>query len=437
MAVYHCPLCPLIFTYRTEVEWHMRQEHRSRADEEDELRDELAAALAALDRDRLDALRSLTGDLSVSLLLATTPAGSMTVVDIARLRQLADRAARRLFAEPHSDGSAPAVQHRLSRLVAVAEGSPADHGLAVFVNSRHMAIYRLPFGPRDRGIVDRAFATRDLEYALQHFPKVRVVALGRSARILEGRGRDLVEVDGGDLPRSLLGGGPGDTEHEHVDGLLDQRVRVSGALPLFIVGDRRRRAVFRQRSRYGDSIAQEAHRARRSTTPVETVIRRALHRWQQEEQGRRLSALHQASARDQLRWGLRETWQAVAERTAERVWVEHDFARPGRLTPGVDGVEITGDPAEPGAIDDVVDELIAIAQRRGIRVDLLEPGTLGRSEPIAAQVPTAQETDRPGASNRSQPEVAAVSTGGWVPPGAFLRSLSPSRSRRGVASRGG
>ena len=44
MSVYHCPLCPLIFQFRSEVEWHLREGHRSSSDEESDLRAELAAA---------------------------------------------------------------------------------------------------------------------------------------------------------------------------------------------------------------------------------------------------------------------------------------------------------------------------------------------------------------------------------------------------------
>ena len=36
MSVYHCPLCPLIFEYRTEVEWHLGHEHRTRVEEDAE-----------------------------------------------------------------------------------------------------------------------------------------------------------------------------------------------------------------------------------------------------------------------------------------------------------------------------------------------------------------------------------------------------------------
>src|SRR6516165_2329429 len=149
MPVYHCPLCPLIFQYRTEVEWHLREEHRSGSDEEADLRAELRAAANPLGWERLQELRSAVDHPSVSLLVATTPASSMSVLDVARLRQLADRARRRLPAEPGQGTAVPVIEHRLSRAVASAEGSPTDRGLVLLVNQRHIAIVPLPFEPRD------------------------------------------------------------------------------------------------------------------------------------------------------------------------------------------------------------------------------------------------------------------------------------------------
>jgi hypothetical protein len=50
-----------------------------------------------------------------------------------------------------------------------------------------------------------------------------------------------------------------------------------------------------------------------------------------------VAALHQAGALDQLTWGITAACRAVADRSAEHLWVEHDFARPGRIAVGVEG----------------------------------------------------------------------------------------------------
>ncbi len=394
MSVYHCPLCPLIFEYRTEVEWHLREEHRSRADEESDLRAELGSAAVRLDWDRLQELRASSHTPSVSLLLGTTPASSMTVLDVARLRQLADRARRRLNSEPERGGAAPVVEHRLSRAVAAAEGSATQRGMAVLVNEHELGIITLPFEPRDRAAVDRAFATRDLEYALRRYPKYRVLVLGPHPRVMEGRGRDLVDVPA-DAARTRRRSGlfaRAGSDQEAADLLLDQGVRTSGLLPLIVVGDRRRLAFFRERSRHADSVTAEALQPKARVTTVDALAEQAFTRWHREQQGRAVGDLAEADALDRITWGLVPVWRAVATGTAERIWVEHDFASPGRTWPGADGIETVTDSAEPGVIDDLVDTLIARASGQGISVVLLDPGTLGREEPIAAHVASLATT---------------------------------------------
>jgi hypothetical protein len=384
----------LIFQFRSEVEWHLREEHRSGSDEESHLRAELAAASGPLDRDRLHELRSSSDHPSVSLLLATTPASSMSVLDVARLRQLADRARRRLPAEPDHGTVVPVVEHRLARAVAAAEGSPTDRGLAVLVNPRHISIVTLPFEPRDRAVVDRGFATRDLEYTLQRYPAYRVVLLGHSPRILESHGRDLADVDSPQPAAAASRSGPvrQPRDSDQIDNQLDQHIETSGQRPLLVIGDRRRLSAFRAHSRHARSIVAEVHRARTRRLAVDQLARQGLAQWHRVQQAQVVAELHLAEACDDVAWGVLAAWRAVSDGNARRLWVEHDFAHPGRLVAGRDGVQLTSDPAEPGVIDDLVDALISKAHGKGMRVDLLDPGALGRQEPIAAQLAGA---DRP------------------------------------------
>jgi hypothetical protein len=120
--------------------------------------------------------------------------------------------------------------------------------------------------------------------------------------------------------------------------------------------------------------------------PFDQLVQQALARWRREQQDRVVAELQRAEAVDQVNWGLLAAWRAVAVGTAERIWVEHDFAHPGRIVPGAQGIQLTSDPAEPGAIDDLVDTLISKAHSRGARVDLLDKGALGRHEPIAVKL---------------------------------------------------
>jgi Bacterial archaeo-eukaryotic release factor family 3 len=393
VPVHHCPLCPLIFESRSEVQTHLRDEHRSRPNDDAGLRAEVAAAHVTLDWAQLRALISTPDSPSISLLLATTSAPSMTDDDVTRLRRLADMARHRLSDTPDYDPSVGALEHRLSRAVAEAEGSPTDRGLGIFVNAQEIAILTLPLEPRERAVVDSIFAIREFEYALRRYPVCRVLVLGRHPRVLEGRGRDLSEpITAGPLATRHRNASASD--EQNLDALLEFYVGSRGDLPLVVVGDRRQLTAFRQHSRYARRITAEVRRSRVRAVPVGDLAQEAMRAWFQADQERTKRELMKFDALHRVTWGLTATWYAVATRTAERIWVEHDFALSGRVVmptdrPGREMVEILADGNQPGAVDDLVNALVTRAHQQGIPVTLLEPAALNCGEPVAAQVPLA------------------------------------------------
>lgn len=397
MSVYHCPLCPLIFQYRTEVEWHLREEHRSRADEAADMRAELAAATRPLDWNRLGQLRSSRAGPSVTLLLSTAPAATMTVLDVARLRQLAERARRRLSTEPHRESAVSVVEDRLSKAVSAAESQATDRGMAVLVNKDDLAIITLPLAPRDRQVVDRGFATRDLDYALRRYPRCRVLVLGHHPRILEGHALRVSE------PATLsTAGGPRNdppsdaTVSPDSDTLLSERVDTTGTLPLVVVGDQRDLDRFRRGSRYASDVIGEVRRSWFHRANVADLVAETLDRVHHAQQARAVAELLHADTQSQIAWGIHAAWNAVHSGTADRLWVEHDYHVPGRrTTSGVHGIETTADSTEPGAVDDLVDALLAKAARVGIETHLLDRHSIGAIEPVAVKMPVQVSVQSP------------------------------------------
>lgn len=406
MPVYYCPSCPLIFEYRGEVDHHLRTEHRSRA-EDAELSAELKAAVKDLDEPALRALQADQSGLAVTLLLSTTPGPSMTNLDVARLRHLAARASRRLTLERSL--SAPAVDHRLARAVSLAEGTPAQEGVAVLASVQNLAIVTLPFAPRDRAVVDPSFATRDLEAVLQCYPRYRVLVLGKRPRLLEGRGRHLVEPavepaePAAPAPKGRHGGHRAPrperwiARHAHLvagcdlaERLLTLRVDAAGPLPLVVAGDHRWRRYFRQRSANAAAIVGEVDGSRHRASPQDLASLAEPHlvRRRAEAQAGALSELQRADAAGIIRWGLEPAWLAVARHAAEQLWVEDDLSLPGR--PAGVAVERTNDPEEPGVVDDLVDDMIETAIKNGVAVHLLPAGSLSASEPLAVSLRAAE-----------------------------------------------
>ncbi len=346
------------------------------------------------------------------MLMATVPGPTMSSLDVARLRHLAHLARRRLGAEPGA-GAHPDLEQRLARAIAAAEGNPTDRGVAILVSAAQVAIFPLPFAPRDRVAVDPRFATRDLEFALQHYPRYRVVVLGSAPRLLEGRAHFLVDTVPEATGRgpvlfgsSRRGLGRRSVRPEHwqtrrvrlaagcaeADRLLDQRIGSSEITPLIVVGDNRWLAEFRQRSRHAEHVVAEVRgsRIRASAADLAGLAQPGLAAWRQTQQARRLAELHDAEAHGSVMWGLRNAWRAVRDGQADRLWIEHGYAQPGWRVPGVEGIEPTTDPAQPGVSDDLVDDLTQMAAARGIAVDLVDDDCIVGPEPIATRVIAAQ-----------------------------------------------
>ena len=414
MSVFHCPVCPLIFEFRNEVEHHLRNEHRSRRDEQAKLTAETAAAASEIDWPLLRSLQAARRGVAVTLLLATTPAPVMTSLDVTRLRRLANQARRRVAAEPAV--AAPTLEERLASVVAAAEGLPTQEGLAVLVNSERMAIFPLPFEPADRAVVDPRFATRDLETTLRCHPTYRLLVLARQPRLFEGRGLHLSEMRSkrtsrtpppGERPgaagwqtvRAAGGWTPGRAHRaagvQIADDLLAGVVQAGGELPLVVVGDGRWRSAFR-RSRHADTVVAEVPgcRPRESPEALARLAQPHLVARLRNEQAAATSDLERAEAVGAVVWGLEAAWAAVHEGTAENLWVEQGYGRPGRPTDEGAAVKLASDAEQPGVIDDLVDDLIEAAIAKRIGVHHLANGAIGRADPIAVQLRAAGRTTR-------------------------------------------
>ena len=141
-----------------------------------------------------------------------------------------------------------------------------------------------------------------------------------------------------------------------------------------------------------DDVVAVVPRPRLRRAGAENLAGQTIARLHEERQARAIAELLHTEVQGQVAWGIHAAWSAVRTRAADRLWVEHDFAIPGRIVPGPSGIEATSDPAEPGVIDDLVDALLTAADELDIPVDLLDKGALNRPEPIAVRTPLGVAT---------------------------------------------
>lgn len=337
--------------------------------------------------------------LSVSVLMATTPAEVMRPHDRAALDGLLRDALRRLDDERdafnHPVPDLEAVRRGLASCLAVAIASPTDRGLALLASPEGAHLHHLRIAPRDRVVIDPTFATRDLvRSAAEDPPFLMLVLDARSARLFHYGQRYARPVLGHDFPvlrredvqsRARLGRDRSERERTRaflrtVNERLVDRVQPSGGserLPVVLVASDRLAAEYLD---VADARRIAAVvRTGRTQAPLdelESAARAALGEHVRDRTAAALDTVRRRLAHGRAVSGLPAAWEALRFGEPEVLVVEHSHAPAARLSDS--GLELAHDPEEPGVLDDAVDELIEEALARGAHVVTVPDGALAR-----------------------------------------------------------
>jgi len=385
MSLRCCPLCQLIFGSPNELVWHIHNEHHCVTEDEGLALEASQAASLHLGPASVASLVRSNEAAALSVFMATGPGPGVSNIDAAWLRHLSRVAYRRMKEQLH-----PAVFSqmalRFSAVLKVAYRRPADHGLAVFVSSRQMAVYGLPIAPRPRVLLGTHFAVRDLVDALQCFPRYRVLVLGaHQPRVLEGWSGRLSEVHCGGKEREQ-------DSARAADAALAERVSAGDDLPLVLVGPAHLLSWWEAHSHHASLLIGTVH-THHVSAPCELLARMTapvVSAWRDAVGAVQVSAMAHAEQNGLVTWGLSPVWSALAEHSVENLWVRRDFfaaaVRQGsgwQLEPAVA-------PRVPNRTDDVVEELVRAAWASRSNVYFFEPGAFGSDEPVGAQLVAAR-----------------------------------------------
>ena len=347
-------------------------------------------------------LARLSHPVSLSILMATTPADSMRAHDCAALDGLLRLAMRRLGDERaalgHAESDIEAVRAGVASAVAVAVASPTDRGLAILASPHGTHLHHLRVAPRDRVVLDPTFATRDLvRSAAEDPPFLMLVLDGRAARLFHYGQRYARPVLGHDFPvlrgdddlRAGTRQGRDRAQRERTRAFLrtvDERLAArlereggsAGALPVVLVAPERLAAEFQTVTR-PRRIAAVVRMGRAGVAPVdelERVARTALAGHVSDRAAAALDTVRMRLAHGRAVAGLPGAWEALRHADPDVLVVERSHGPAARLTDA--GLELVADPEVPGVLDDAVDELIEAALSRGAEVVTVPDGALAR-----------------------------------------------------------
>lgn len=345
-----------------------------------------ATDLAAPDPDHLARLQRRRESALVTLTLATEAGQRLDRAGWVRLERLIADATRRLATEP-DEGVAPAHRWEASfdDLRGLLRTARLASGLVAFVAPDGVEVVRLPRPPEDRVVVDPTFATRELTEALWSSPQILLLVLASDqARLFAAVGEEVHVVEEGAFPltsgarlaAATTGSGRprGRIATPAVQAFLrlvdDELALIRRGRPVVMFAAEPVASRFRALAR--NPLLGVIHGNRLTARPADLWALTEPWRGQHLEEVRRTQLERMETARSAWRgaMGLDEVWRAATEGRVDTLLVEPGFRCAGRVEGDV--VRRVDDPAAPGVVDDLVDDLIEEVARRGGTVCFVE-----------------------------------------------------------------
>lgn len=349
-------------------------------------------------------LQSIRSNPSLTITLPTHRTSPDNKQDPIRVKNLVTAAANRLT-DTYGKRAVEPILRRLEALAGDIDYRYTLDGLALFVNQDTSFLFTVPFPLKERVVVDETFYTRDLVYALNRTPRYWVLALSeKPTRLFEATRETLQEIQTGGFPMTHLGPGGArgipndpainqsayrDEHHRIFFRQVDEAFApfmAGDPLPLALIGVDRYLAFFREVSKHNDAIVATltgnydnttAHDLGRLIWPL--VEANLQHRSQYV-----LRELEAAVGGQRYCSTLGEVWRFAHEGRIATLLVEEDYHQAALVDESGLRLTFIDEPTTPEALDDAVDEVIAVVIDRGGKVVFVPNGSLQAHQRIAA-----------------------------------------------------
>lgn len=322
-------------------------------------------------------LQSVRAYPCLSLLMPTTPGSRLSDSDRIMLQRLAGQARTRVREEAPAAGEQ--TLQRLDEALTAIVDRPVHSGLALFVNADVAEVVDLPIGVEPRCVVDPTFATRDLVRALHRTPRhVLLLVSADEARLFDGVLGQLSPVTSTAFPlRAEDAGTSGERFLRQVDKALGGYLRLHPA-PVVIAAAEPTASTFRRLSANTRRLAGviPGNHLRTALPELADRIRPLMEGYLLSREAEAMELLATRRGQDRAVLGIDACWRSSRWERPEMLAVEEGFFYPAWLSEDGDELTPTRDPAELGAIDDVVDELIEMVLTRGGWVALVQDGII-------------------------------------------------------------
>ncbi len=360
----------------------------------------------------LKQLRATTANPAVSIFIKTHRTHPENEQDAIALKNQLKLAHERI-SEEYDKRTADAVLEQIE-----AQTNELDHNynldvLAIYATQDNAQLLRLPFKAKERVIIGKKFATRDLMRDMSEAVHYYVLAItSESARLLEGVNNQLVkEIEGSSIRQenmnelsfpinntSLPSGSRADRtgssdDHSYLKEFMNrvdkslQQVYKTAPLPVILVGDSRTMGFYEQVSDNSaifigkvDHIAQlKEGNAQDIIDGVQAVVEEKRNA----RYAQALSELEKARNEKMVRNDLQKIYRSAVEGNAVTLLVRQGYSVPAIIDEEKATLLIADSKRDEGTTDDAVAEVIEIISHHGGEVVFVPKAKMSEKEPIA------------------------------------------------------
>jgi hypothetical protein len=352
-------------------------------------------------RDKLRHLRQTASDPSISILLNTHRTFPDNKQDEIVLKNLVQEAETRLLAAHEKRDILPVIE-KMKNLAEDIDHQYNLDGLALFVNREAAEFVRLPVRVTDRVSISPGFAVREIVRAINQTERYYILCVSQQkARLLEAKNDQLTqEINSDDFPmlnetlystqaldRSLAG-----VEENYIREFFNRVDKAFGKhykanpLPTILISDAQNHSHYRHITDIPDALVAFLHGNHDNDKPHELIAAAwpVMHTYNASQQDEALQQLDHAQSHQKALSNIQDIYLAARDGRAELLLVEKNFLQPAVVSG--DSVKIVSDQNTPGAVDDIVDDIIEMVMDNGGNIAYLDPGKLDNYQKLALVV---------------------------------------------------
>lgn len=286
--------------------------------------------------------------------------------------------------------------------------------LAIFASTDDAQILRLPLDAKERVIIDKSFATRDLIRDMASAVHYYIVVLGRdNARLIEASNDRVVkEFDQDDEAQNNMesipfpiennslyktGDGGSDRSANNEDSYLKeyfnridksvQELWGEHKMPLVVVGDARNISYYKEVCDRPDNIIASVSNVTNledgSAQHIVDGVQEAIESYRTSLHEAALGEIDKARGADMLRVDLQEIYRAAYQGAGETLYLRRGYMQPAKIDEKAQTLMYADDPAEEGVTDDAVSVIIEHVMHNGGEVVFMPQDIMSEDQPLA------------------------------------------------------